>query len=232
MPIAPSMTRIRSRVERAEEREPSRPAERGGGRLGERGAGEGRRRSSLGHLRRPAAERRAGGSTPVNARTHAECTRPLRTGAFRSDQRRGVPDLRGVTPYGARRGPWLRHPTPPRNPMLVDLTGFAGDCLISGRLELRAERVTDQLNAEATIQLVDVVLEGLTDGRQVSSPDVHHQPSGPVRRQGRTAARLRRPSGRRPSPIACRPRSGRTPSSVGCTLHPAARPCPRSPSAT
>ncbi len=54
--------------------------------------------------------------------------------------------------------------------MLVDLTGFAGDCLITGRLELRAERVTDQLNAEATIQLVDVVLEGLTDGRQVTSP--------------------------------------------------------------
>ena len=54
--------------------------------------------------------------------------------------------------------------------MLVDLTGFAGDCLISGRLELRAGRVTDQLNAEDTLHLADVLLEGLVDGRQVSSP--------------------------------------------------------------
>jgi hypothetical protein len=54
--------------------------------------------------------------------------------------------------------------------MLVDLTGFAGDCLITGRLDLRAERLTDQLNAEGTLNLVDVLLEGLLDGRQVSTP--------------------------------------------------------------
>ncbi len=54
--------------------------------------------------------------------------------------------------------------------MLVDFTGFAGDCLISGRLDLRAERLTDQLNAEGTFQLVDVLLEGLLDGRQVTTP--------------------------------------------------------------
>ena len=54
--------------------------------------------------------------------------------------------------------------------MLVDLTGFAGDCLITGRLDLRAARLTDQLNGDETLQLVDVLLEGLLDGRQVSTP--------------------------------------------------------------
>jgi hypothetical protein len=54
--------------------------------------------------------------------------------------------------------------------MLVDFTGFAGDCLISGRLDLQAHRLTDQLNAESEIHLVDVLLEGLLDGRQVATP--------------------------------------------------------------
>ena len=54
--------------------------------------------------------------------------------------------------------------------MLVDFTGYAGDCLITGQLELRAGRLTDQLNAEPTVHLVDVLLEGLLDGRQVSAP--------------------------------------------------------------
>ena len=58
--------------------------------------------------------------------------------------------------------------------MLVDFTGFAGDCLISGRLDLRADRLTDQLNAEPEIQLVDVLLEGLLDGRQVMTPTFTH----------------------------------------------------------
>ncbi len=54
--------------------------------------------------------------------------------------------------------------------MLVDFTGYAGDCLISGRLDLRAGRVTDQLNADPRVELVDVVLEGLGDGRRVETP--------------------------------------------------------------
>jgi len=54
--------------------------------------------------------------------------------------------------------------------MLVDFTGFAGDCLLSGRLDLRADRLTDQLNAEPEIHLIDVTLEGLLDGRQVITP--------------------------------------------------------------
>ncbi len=54
--------------------------------------------------------------------------------------------------------------------MHVDFTGYAGDCLITGRLDLRAARLTDQLNAAPTVHLVDVLLEGLLDGRQVSAP--------------------------------------------------------------
>jgi hypothetical protein len=54
--------------------------------------------------------------------------------------------------------------------MIVDFTGFAGDCLITGHLDLRAERLTDQLNAESEFQLTDVTLEGLLDGRQVATP--------------------------------------------------------------
>lgn len=53
--------------------------------------------------------------------------------------------------------------------MLVDLTGFAGDCLIHGRVDLRADRLTDQLNGETTLELSEVTLEGLDDGRQVTT---------------------------------------------------------------
>ncbi len=53
--------------------------------------------------------------------------------------------------------------------MHIEFTGFAGDCLISGRLVLRARRLTDQLNADPSISLEDVVLEGL-DGQRVTTP--------------------------------------------------------------
>jgi hypothetical protein len=53
--------------------------------------------------------------------------------------------------------------------MLIEFTGFAGDCLISGRFLLGAKRLTDQLNAESAITLQDVVLEGL-DGQRVTTP--------------------------------------------------------------
>ncbi len=78
--------------------------------------------------------------------------------------------------------------------MLIDLTGFAGDCLIRGRLDLRAERLTDQLNAETRIHLVDVVLEGLHDGRRVAVPTftVNRDDLCAVRADGpRGARRLR-----------------------------------------
>src|SRR5206468_5449210 len=55
-----------------------------------------------------------------------------------------------------------------RAEMLIDFQGYSADCLISGRLELTAPRLTDMLNDEPTIQLTDVVLEGLSDARRVT----------------------------------------------------------------
>lgn len=54
--------------------------------------------------------------------------------------------------------------------MIVDITAFAGDCIIRGRLDLTADRVSDQLNAELGIHLVDVVLEDLDTGHEVMVP--------------------------------------------------------------
>jgi hypothetical protein len=52
--------------------------------------------------------------------------------------------------------------------MLIDFMGYSADCLISGKLELTAPRLTDMLNDEPTLHLTDVVLEGLLDARQIT----------------------------------------------------------------
>ncbi len=52
--------------------------------------------------------------------------------------------------------------------MDIDFTGFAGDCIITGRFVLGTKRLTDQLNTSPTITLEDVVLDGL-DGRRVTT---------------------------------------------------------------
>ena len=51
----------------------------------------------------------------------------------------------------------------------IEFTGFAGDCIITGRFLLGAKRLTDQLNLARTVTLEDVVLEGL-DGQRVTTP--------------------------------------------------------------
>ncbi len=67
-------------------------------------------------------------------------------------------------------GPWSEvSPTTDDLGVQIEFIGFAGDCLISGRFDLRAKRLTDQLNAESTVALEDVVLEGL-DGHRVTAP--------------------------------------------------------------
>jgi hypothetical protein len=50
----------------------------------------------------------------------------------------------------------------------IDFTGFAGDCIISGRFALDEKRLTDQLNLVDTITLRDVTLDGL-DGHRVTT---------------------------------------------------------------
>jgi len=54
--------------------------------------------------------------------------------------------------------------------MQIEFMGFAGDCLISGRFQLSAKRLTDQLNADPLVTLEDVVLEGLDGQRVVRAP--------------------------------------------------------------
>jgi hypothetical protein len=51
----------------------------------------------------------------------------------------------------------------------IDFTGFAGDCIITGRFVLGARRLTDQLNLAPTITLEEVVLDGF-DGQRVTTP--------------------------------------------------------------
>ncbi|HYH93238.1 MAG TPA: hypothetical protein VD763_08775 [Candidatus Saccharimonadales bacterium] len=50
-------------------------------------------------------------------------------------------------------------------PPLVEFVAYAEDCLLSGRVRLGAERLTDMLNAHDEYQLVDVLVEPLaSDG--------------------------------------------------------------------
>lgn len=44
---------------------------------------------------------------------------------------------------------------------MVDFVAYAEDCLLSGRVRLRHERLTDMLNAHDEIQLIDVMVERL-----------------------------------------------------------------------
>ena len=67
----------------------------------------------------------------------------------------------GVWPADERR--------PDAGDVEIDFTGFAGDCIITGRFNLAAKRLTDQLNAVEAIPLADVVLDGL-DGQRVTAP--------------------------------------------------------------
>jgi hypothetical protein len=52
--------------------------------------------------------------------------------------------------------------------MLIDFMGYSADCLISGKLDLTAPRLTDMLNDKVSITVTDVVLEGLVDARRVT----------------------------------------------------------------
>ena len=83
--------------------------------------------------------------------------------------------------------------------MFIDFTGFAGDCVINGKLDLRAPRLTDQLNAHPLVHLVDVELEGLADARRVSSAEFT------IERSELCAVRVTGPRGSRALRIATAP---------------------------
>ena len=83
--------------------------------------------------------------------------------------------------------------------MFIDFTGFAGDCLINGKLDLRAPRLTDQLNADPLVHLVDVQLEDLENARRIISPDFT------IERSQLCAVRVTGPRGSRALRIATAP---------------------------
>lgn len=55
--------------------------------------------------------------------------------------------------------------------MLVAFRGYGVDFIVTGRVELTADRLTDLVNESETIELRDVVLEGLYDLARVHVPD-------------------------------------------------------------
>ncbi len=63
------------------------------------------------------------------------------------------------------RDPGVRHP-------MVDFVAYAEDCVLSGRVRLAAERMTDLLNEHQEIQLVDVMVQRLRDAGGLEAPEV------------------------------------------------------------
>jgi hypothetical protein len=109
----------------------------------------------------------------------------------------------------------------------IDFTGFAGDCIITGRFVLGARRLTDQLNLAPTITLEEVVLDGF-DGQRVTTPTFTIDRSELCAVVG-SAADGRCES--RPKGAASTRRSGPTSSSADITAHMAPRACAISSSA-
>jgi hypothetical protein len=54
----------------------------------------------------------------------------------------------------------------------VELVAYAEECILSGRVRLSADRLTDMLEAHDEILLVDVLVERLADGGAVEVPEI------------------------------------------------------------
>lgn len=66
----------------------------------------------------------------------------------------------------------LAAPDPARRHPMVDFVAYAEDCVLSGRVRLAAERMTDLLNDHEEIQLVDVMVQRLRDSGSLETPEV------------------------------------------------------------
>jgi hypothetical protein len=86
-------------------------------------------------------------------------------------------------------------------PPMVDLFAYGEDCILSGRIALTADRLTDVLNDHDEYALVDVLVESLVDGHAVETPEVVVRrdelllvhivgPRGDVQRRQRTRQHL------------------------------------------
>jgi hypothetical protein len=54
----------------------------------------------------------------------------------------------------------------------VRFVAFTEDCLVSGRIQLDSDRLSDTLNAHQEYQLCDMLVESLEDGRSVHTDEV------------------------------------------------------------
>lgn len=61
--------------------------------------------------------------------------------------------------------------TPAAGPT-IEFVAFAADCLVSGRIRLDGERLTDLLNDHTEYELIDVLVTGLADGRAAETTSI------------------------------------------------------------
>lgn len=52
--------------------------------------------------------------------------------------------------------------------MRTAFRGYAGDCIVSGQIELTGERLSDALNESTELVVYDATLQALADGREVT----------------------------------------------------------------
>jgi hypothetical protein len=71
----------------------------------------------------------------------------------------------GALPEGGHPGAAVLYP-------MVDFVAFAEDCTLFGRIRLRAERLTDMLNDHEEVELVDVMVQSLTDPSVIEIKEV------------------------------------------------------------
>jgi hypothetical protein len=94
---------------------------------------------------------------------------------MRADRSAVVTDIKGRV-----RLAFTRKPAPVSLPMpaelpagpVVDVVAFAEDCVLSGRLKLTAERLSDLLNENVEFELVDVLVDGLAGGDALDVRDI------------------------------------------------------------
>lgn len=55
---------------------------------------------------------------------------------------------------------------------ILDFAAYGEDCLLSGRIRMPADRLTDMLNDHDELELIDVLVEGLADGRSAEAPSI------------------------------------------------------------
>jgi hypothetical protein len=105
---------------------------------------------------------------------------------------------RGPVTAPAATGPALFHEAPE-----IEFVAYAEDCRLFGHTRLDASRLTDMLNDHAEVELIDVAMEALADGRiaEVRSMVVAREELLVVQASGPRGARERRHR-TRPHPVA------------------------------